>query len=324
MRILVTGGAGYIGSHAAKALRQSGFDVVVLDNLSMGHRWAVKWGRLIHADLADAADLVSLLRDEGVEAVVHFAASTAVGESVLHPRRYYRNNVVNTLNLLEAMVDAGVGAIVFSSTCATYGDPIRIPIDEDHPQHPINPYGETKLTVERILRAFGDAYGIRWFALRYFNAAGADPDGQIGEDHTPESHLIPLVIEAALGRRSHLEVYGTDYPTPDGTAVRDYIHVTDLADAHVRALRYLLDNGSSTAVNLGTGTGHTIREVIAAVQALSPRPITVRETERRAGDAPILVANSAKAERILGWKPRYSDLASIVGTAFRWHSGHGR
>jgi UDP-arabinose 4-epimerase len=324
MKILVTGGAGYIGSHTSKALCQAGYEVVVLDNLSMGHRWAVQWGPLIHADLADAAALGSVFRDEGIEAVVHFAASTAVGESVLHPRRYYRNNVVNTLNLLEAMVDAGVGAIVFSSTCATYGDPIRIPIDEDHPQHPINPYGETKLTVERILNAFGSAYGIRSIALRYFNAAGADPDGQIGEDHTPESHLVPLVIEAALGRRPHLDVYGTDYPTPDGTAIRDYIHVSDLADAHVRALRYLLDKGSSTAINLGTGSGHSIREVIAAVETLSPLPITVRETERRSGDAPVLVADSTKAERILGWKPRYSDLASIVGTAFRWHSARGR
>src|SRR5579863_1342633 len=243
MRVLVTGGAGYIGSHAAKALAKAGHEPLVLDNLSAGHRWAVKWGPLFEMDLAETGKLTQLLKKERVEAVMHFAASLLVGESVELPRKYYWNNVVNTLHLLDAMQDAGVKHIVFSSSAATYGNPQQVPIPEDHPKEPVNPYGETKLAMERALQWYGNAYGMKWMALRYFNAAGADPEGEIGESHEPESHLIPLVIQAARGRRANVEIYGTDYPTADGTAVRDYIHVTDLADAHLRALDYLGQGG---------------------------------------------------------------------------------
>lgn len=320
MTVLVTGGAGYIGSHTTKALVRAGYQPVVLDNLQNGHRWAVRWGRLIEADLADRGRLASLLRHHAVQAVLHFAAHAYVGESVRDPARYYRNNVVNSLNLLETMRDAGVGTIVFSSTCATYGEPQCLPLTEDHPQKPISPYGDTKLTVERMLHAFGEAYGLRWMALRYFNAAGADPEGEIGEAHDPETHLIPLTIQAALGRRETLQVFGTDYPTPDGTAIRDYIHVTDLADAHVRALQFLLDGGASTAVNLGTGNGYSVRDVIAAVERTGGRLVPLKETARRPGDPPVLVADSTKASTLLGWHPAFPSLEPIVETAWRWHA----
>lgn len=316
----MTGGAGYIGSHSAKALHRGGYRVVVLDNLGNGHRWAVRWGPLAEADLADRARLPELLRHYRVQAVLHFAAHAYVGESVRDPAKYYRNNVVHSLNLLEAMREAGVGVIVFSSTCATYGDPQRLPLTEDHPQKPVNPYGDTKLAVERMLDAFGGAYGLRWMALRYFNAAGADPDGEIGEAHDPETHLIPVTIQAALGQRENLQIFGTDYPTPDGTAIRDYIHVTDLADAHVRALGYLLDGGASTALNLGTGNGYSVREVVAAVERTGNCPVPVCETGRRAGDPPVLVADSAKAASVLGWRPAFPTLEPIVETAWRWHA----
>ena len=320
MRVLITGGAGYIGSHTAKTLAAAGVEPVVLDNLGTGHRRAVRWGPLDEGDLADAALVRAVLRDHRVEAVVHFAASAYVGESMRDPRRYFRNNVANTLTLLDAMLDAGVGAIVFSSSCTTYGVPEALPIAEDHPQCPVNPYGESKLFGERILRRYGEAYGLRWAALRYFNAAGADPDGEIGEDHDPETHLIPLVIAAALGRRSHLDVYGTDYPTPDGTAIRDYVHVTDLADAHARALRHLLAGGRGFALNLGTGRGHSVREVVAAVERAGGRPVPIREVERRPGDPAALVADARQVIQVLGWEPRYPSLASIVETAWRWHA----
>lgn len=324
MTILVTGGAGYIGSHTAKALHRAGYQVVVLDNFANGHHWAVRWGPLAEADLADCARVTELLRQYSIQAVLHFAAHAYVGESVRDPAKYYRNNVVHSLNLLEAMREAGVGAIVFSSTCATYGEPQRLPLTEDHPQKPVNPYGDTKLAVERMLDAFGGAYGLRWMALRYFNAAGADPDGEIGEAHDPETHLIPLTIQAALGQRENLQIFGTDYPTPDGTAIRDYIHVTDLADAHVRALGYLLDGGASTALNLGTGNGYSVREVVAAVERAGNCPVPVRETARRAGDPPVLVADSAKAARLLGWRPAFPTLEPIVETAWRWHAAAAR
>ena len=320
MNILVTGGAGYIGSHTAKILAQAGYNPVVLDNMVYGHEWAVKWGPLEKGDLADGEFVRGVIARHKIEAVVHFAAYTYVGESVTNPRKYFQNNVVNTLNLLNVMCDCGVKSIVFSSTCATYGVPQQVPISEDHPQHPINPYGEAKYVVERILHWYGGAYGLRWAALRYFNAAGADPDGAIGEDHDPETHLIPLVIFALQGKRPQVEIFGTDYPTPDGTAIRDYIHVNDLADAHVRALRHLLDAKGNLALNLGTGKGNSVREVIAAVERVSGKKVPVRETGRRAGDPPALVADARKANAVLGWKPQYTDIATIVEHAWRWHS----
>jgi UDP-arabinose 4-epimerase len=323
MRVLVTGGAGYIGSHTAKALAKSGHEPIVLDNLGSGHRWALKWGRFVEGDLANPQLLAETLRGERIEAVLHFAANIAVGESVKDPKKYFWNNVVNTLRLLDAMVDARVKLIVFSSSAAVYGDPQKVPIPEDHRTCPVNPYGDTKLMMERALQWYGNAYGLRWVALRYFNAAGADPEGELGEEHDPETHLIPLVIRAALGRLPCVEIYGTDYPTPDGTAIRDYIHITDLAEAHLLALDYLAHGGQSQALNLGTGQGHSVREVINAVGEISRRPVPVREAPRRAGDSPILVADPSQAGKVLGWKPRHPGLQAIVQSAWNWHSSSG-
>jgi UDP-arabinose 4-epimerase len=320
MRVLVTGGAGYIGSHTAKHLARSGHEPIVLDNFSEGHRWAVKWGRLAEGDLADQDFIRRTLHEFGIEAVIHFAAHALVAESVADPRKYYWNNVVNSLRLLDAMAESGVRHIVFSSSCATYGLPTRVPISEDHPQFPVNPYGQTKLMTERILRDYDPAYNLRWVVLRYFNAAGADPDGELGEDHNPETHLIPIAVQAALGRRPHVEIYGTDYPTHDGTAVRDYIHVTDLARAHLVALEYLVREGASAAVNLGTGLGHSVREVIAAVGKLCEGRVPVREGPKRAGDPPALVAEVSNASKVLGWKAEYPELSSIVESAWKWHA----
>jgi UDP-glucose-4-epimerase GalE len=322
MRVLVTGGAGYIGSHTAKELARSGHEPIVLDDLSAGHRWAVKWGPLAQGDLADQELVSRTLRDFAVEAVIHFAADAKVGESVEQPRKYYWHNVVNSLKLVDAMLDAGVKTIVFSSSAATYGVPTESPIPEDHAKLPVNPYGETKLTTERMLANYATAYGLRWMALRYFNACGADPEGEIGEDHAPESHMIPSAIEAALGQRPYVEIFGTDYPTPDGTAIRDYIHVTDLGRAHVRALEHLASGGESTAVNLGTGRGNSVREVIAAVQQMCGGSMTVREGPRRAGDPPVLVAAVKKAGSLLGWTAEYREIGAIVGTAWKWHVSH--
>ena len=322
MRILVTGGAGYIGSHTAKALIQAGHEPVVFDNLSEGHRWSVKWGPLVEGDLSDGALVRHVIATHGIKAVIHFAAHAYVGESMHRPREYFRNNVTNTLSLLDAMLEAGVCRIVFSSSCATYGIPRNVPITESHPQNPISPYGESKRAVERFLHWYGRAYGLDWMALRYFNAAGADPDGEIGEDHHPETHLIPIAIQAALGKRPFVEVYGTDYPTPDGTAIRDYIHVTDLARAHVLALHYLLGGGASAALNLGTGEGKSVREVIAAVERVIGHRVPVREAARRSGDPRVLVANPAKAGRVLDWRPQYSSLDTIVETASSWHQAN--
>jgi UDP-glucose-4-epimerase GalE len=319
MQVLVTGGAGYIGSQTAKALAQAGHEPVVYDNLSSGHRWAVKWGASIEGDLADIHLLSATLRAHRIEAILHFAASIQVGESVENPRKYFWNNVVNTLRLLDTALEEGVQAIVFSSSAAVYGNPERVPIPEDHPKNPQSPYGETKLMMERALQAYAAAYGLRWVALRYFNAAGADPDGELGEEHLPESHLIPLVIQAALGRRPHVEVFGTDYATPDGTAIRDYIHIVDLADAHVRALEHLARGGESVALNLGTGTGHSVREVIAAVGRMCGGKVPFRDAPRRAGDPPVLVADPARAMKLLNWQPRHPDLDSIVESAWKWH-----
>lgn len=317
--ILVTGGAGYIGSHACKALHAAGYLPVTLDNMEYGHPWAVRWGPLIEGDLADPALLSRVFHDYPVKGVMHFAAYAYVGESMSQPEKYFRNNVINALHLLEAMRGAEVRAIVFSSTCATYGIPSEIPIPEEHEQRPINPYGESKLFIERALHWHEVAHGLRHAALRYFNAAGADPDGEIGEEHDPETHLLPLAIQAALGRREYLDLFGTDYPTPDGTAIRDYIHVADLATAHVLALERLLGGSASLRLNLGTGHGHSVRQVLAMVEQVGGRPVPVRESPRRAGDPPELVAAPTRATELLGWRPRHSDLRTIVETAWRWH-----
>ena len=318
--VLVTGGAGYIGSHACKILARAGYRPVVFDNLSRGHRAAVRWGPLVEGDLTDRAKLVEALRRHRISVVMHFAAYAYVGESVAQPAVYYANNLGGSLSLLEAMREAGVGTIVLSSTCATYGTPAEVPIRETAPQLPVNPYGETKLAIERALRWFGEAYGLRWASLRYFNAAGADPESEIGELHEPETHLIPLVLQAALGERAQVEIYGTDYPTPDGTAVRDYVHVQDLAEAHLRALEHLGAGGRSLALNLGTGRGHSVREVIQTAEAVSGRTVPCRETARRPGDPPVLVADPGLAAEALGWRARFSDLDVIVQTALAWHA----
>jgi len=320
MKVLVTGGAGYIGSHTCKCLASAGHVPVVFDDLSQGHEWAVKWGPLERGSLNDSARVAEALAHHQVNAVVHFAASALVGESMTNPGKYFRNNALGTFTLLEAMQAAGVGTIVFSSTCATYGDPVRIPIDETHPQVPVNPYGESKLMVEKMLRWYGEAHGLRWIALRYFNAAGADPDGEIGEDHDPESHLIPLVIGGTLGTRPPVKVFGTDYPTPDGTAVRDYIHVVDLADAHLRALDRLGAGTPSQAINLGTGRGHSVREVIDTVTRASGKTAPFAVAPRRPGDPPELIADPSRARDVLGWTPRYPELGTIVAHAWKWHS----
>jgi UDP-arabinose 4-epimerase len=320
--VLVTGGAGYIGSHTCKALAQAGYLPVTYDNLVHGHEWAVKWGPLVKADIGDSERVLETLRTYRIDSVIHFAAYAYVGESMRKPGMYFRNNAMNTLTLLEAMQEAGADKIVFSSTCATYGVPSDGPLHEDNGQEPINPYGESKLFVEKMLRWWGHAHNLKSFALRYFNAAGADPDGEIGEDHTPETHLLPLAIQAALGERTHIDVFGTDYPTPDGTAIRDYIHVSDLASAHVQALRRLEDGCASTAVNLGTGRGHSVSDVIAMVERVSGRRVPVVHAPRRAGDPPELVAGVSRAREVLDWYPAASSLQSIVETAWRWHSRH--
>jgi UDP-arabinose 4-epimerase len=317
--ILVTGGAGYIGSHACKALAKAGFTPIAYDSLVYGHREAVRWGPLIEADLADRARLAETLRHHEIAAVMHFAAFAYVGESMTKPELYFNNNVVNTIGLLDVMLAAGVRHIVFSSTCATYGTPDTVPITEETPQRPVNPYGETKLMIERALHWYGQAHGMTYAALRYFNAAGADPDGEIGEHHDPETHLIPLILDAAQGKRAEIDIFGTDYPTPDGSAVRDYIHVQDLAEAHVAAITHLTAGGASIALNLGTGSGHSVREVIDAAERITGRRIPRRETGRRPGDPAALVADAGKARRTIGWTAKVSDLDSIIATAWRWH-----
>jgi UDP-arabinose 4-epimerase len=317
--VLVTGGAGYIGSHACKALARAGYAPVAYDNLVHGHRWAVNWGPLVEADIADRTRLDEAISTYQPIAVMHFAAHAYVGESVTDPGKYYRNNVAGTLALLEAMRDHGIDKLVFSSTCATYGVPQRLPLTEDHPQQPINPYGATKLMVERMLADFDAAHGLRSTCLRYFNAAGADPDGEIGECHDPETHLIPLVLDAAAGIRSHITIHGDDYETPDGTCVRDYIHVSDLADAHVLALRALEQGGASTAYNLGNGRGFSVREVIDSARRITGRDIPVVVGERRPGDPPVLVGDAGRVRGELGWQPRHAQLDAIIGSAWHWY-----
>jgi UDP-glucose 4-epimerase len=320
--ILVTGGAGYIGSHAVLALKQSGYGVVVLDNLSYGHRELIEdvlKVELIVGDTNDRLLLDKLFSTRDIAAVMHFAAFIAVGESVTEPAKYYRNNVTGTLSLLEAMTEAGVNKFVFSSTCAIYGMPQEIPMTEAHPQNPLSPYAASKYMVEQILADFDVAYGLKSVAFRYFNASGAVESGILGEDHNPETHLIPLALLTALGKRESLSIFGTDYDTPDGTAVRDYIHVSDLADAHVLGLEYLLKGGQSDVFNLGNGNGFSVRDVIETAKKVTGREIAVKECDRRAGDAPILVGSSAKAREILGWNPQYADLNTIVSHAWQWH-----
>ncbi len=318
--ILVTGGAGYIGSHTAKALARAGYRPVALDNLSTGHRWAVKWGPLVEGDVGDRRLVRCALERYEIEAVIHFAANAALAESMRDPFKYLHDNVANSLELLEAMREAKVRKIVFSSTCATYGIPKRMPIRETTPQDPVNPYGESKLFVERALSWYKHVHGFSWCALRYFNAAGADGEGEIGEDHDPETHIIPLTIQAALGQIPDLAVMGTDYATSDGTAIRDYVHVEDLADAHVKALKHLFCAGESGAFNLGAGRGYSVREVVAAVKRVSGMPVPTRDGPRRPGDPPVLVARTARARKVLGWTPRYRSLDAIVRTAWEWHA----
>lgn len=319
MAILICGGAGDIGSNINKLLSQNGYDTIVFDNLVYGHRELVKWGRLIEGDLSDVPAINRVFEQNKIDAVFHFAAYAYVGESVHEPAKYYHNNVICTLNLLEAMRKHGCEKIIFSSTCATYGIPETVPITEDMPQNPINPYGATKLMVERIFKDYAAAYGLKFAVLRYFNAAGADPEGEIGEWHQPETHLIPLVLDAAAGVRESIQVFGTDYPTPDGTCVRDYIHVYDLATAHLLALEYLNQGGQSDFFNLGNAKGTSVLEVIEAVKAVTGKDFRVDYAPRRAGDPPMLVGSSEKAVSVLGWEPKYADIESIVAHAWNWY-----
>jgi UDP-glucose 4-epimerase len=319
--ILVAGGAGYIGAHTCLDLFSKGFTPIVYDNLSNGHAEFVKWGPLEVGDIRDRDRLDEVLRKYKPQAIVHFAAAIEVGESVRDPSGFYDNNVAGTISLLRAAQATGIDKIVFSSTCATYGIPFSVPMNEAHAQSPINPYGRSKLIVEQILNDLDRYQGFRSCILRYFNAAGADPEGRIGEWHSPETHVIPIAIEAALGRRSHFQVLGTDYDTHDGSCVRDFVHVLDLADAHTRAIEYLLNNGTSHAVNLGTGHGTSVKELIEAVRRAVGKSFDVKYGPRREGDSPVLVADNALARRIIGWSPRH-DLRSIIDTAYNWHSNH--
>ncbi|MBX3019285.1 MAG: UDP-glucose 4-epimerase GalE [Bdellovibrionaceae bacterium] len=321
--ILVTGGAGYIGSHTCKLLSQRGFTPVIVDNLVYGHEWAVKWGPLYRGELSDREFLRSVFQKHKIQAVLHFAAYAYVGESVKDPLKYYTNNVAGSLSLMSAAVEAGIPRFVFSSTCATYGEPERMPIAETTPQNPVNPYGASKLMIERALKDLSAAAPLQVVALRYFNACGADVDGEIGEHHDPETHLIPLALEAAHGKRE-LTVFGTDYPTPDGTCIRDYIHVTDLAEAHVMAMDWMTRNTSAKfeVFNLGTGQGVSVRELIDTVARITGRQVPARMGARRAGDPPVLVATAAKAKELMGWEPRHSGLENIVRTADNWYRKH--
>lgn len=319
MAILVCGGAGYIGSHVNKELYREGYETVVLDNLIYGHEKAVKWGTFVNGDLKNIDDLELVFSKYDIEAVFHFAAFAYVGESVKEPEKYYYNNVANTLNLLNVMKKHDCKKIIFSSTCATYGEPENIPINEDMPQRPVNPYGATKLMVERILKDYHTAYGLEFVVLRYFNAAGCDPEGKIGESHNPETHIIPLVLDAAGGRREDVKVFGTDYDTPDGSCIRDYIHVTDLASAHLLALHHLEQGGESDFFNLGNEKGASVLEVIDSVRRVTGRDFKVTVSDRRPGDPAKLVGSSRKARRVLGWKPQYADIDTIVRHAWNWH-----
>lgn len=323
MAILVCGGAGYIGSHAVHALVEKGEQVVIVDNLQTGHRGALNpAAKFYEGDIRDAAVLDKIFTENKIEAVIHFAANSLVGESMEKPLLYFNNNVYGMQVLLEAMVRHSVDKIVFSSTAATYGEPKRVPIHEDDETCPTNTYGETKLTMEKMMKWVSRANGVRYVSLRYFNAAGALPDGSIGEDHKTETHLIPLILQVPTGRRDHITVFGDDYPTPDGTCLRDYIHVVDLADAHVLALEYLRKGGASDIFNLGNGQGFSVKEMIAAAEKATGRSIKVEIGARRAGDPAQLIASSEKARTVLGWKPQFTDVEQVIGTAWKWHESH--
>lgn len=322
MAILVTGGAGYIGSHTVAELLSRGKEVVVIDNLQSGHREALLGGKLYEGDLRDKDLLAKLFEENDIEAVIHFAASSLVGESMKDPVQYYDNNVYGTLCLLEAMDKANVRKIVFSSTAATYGEPEKVPIEESDVTNPTNVYGETKLTMERMMAWFDQVLGIKYVALRYFNAAGAHESGKIGEDHRPESHLVPLILQTALGQRESISVFGNDYDTPDGTCVRDYIHVSDLADAHLRAVDYLTSGGESNVFNLGNGQGFSVSEMISKVREVTGRDFSVVMSPRRAGDPAVLIASSDKARTVLGWSPSRTKLDDIIRSAWEWHLNH--
>lgn len=317
--ILVVGGAGYIGSHINKELNKRGYKTVVLDNLVYGHKELVKWGNFVLGDINDTELLRLIFKNYHINAVMHFSAFTYVGESVEDPLKYYINNVANTLNLLNVMQEFKVQIFIFSSSCATYGEPEIIPMPESHPQKPINAYGRTKLMVEDVLKDMETAYGLKYAALRYFNAAGADPDIEIGEWHEPETHLIPLVLDAAIGKRKDIKIFGTDYETPDGTCIRDYIHVTDLADAHILAMEKLMNGNKSEAFNLGNGNGFSVKEIIEEARKVTGKEIVAVEAERRPGDPPILIGSSDKAKEILGWEPKYNQISVIIKTAWKWH-----
>ena len=318
MKILVTGGAGYIGSHVVKQLGEKGYDVLTIDNLSTGHKEAVLYGKLEVLDLSDKEKLKEVIKNFSPDAVMHFAASIEVAESVKNPLKYYRNNTANTLNLLEVLKELGIDKFIFSSTAAVYGEPENVPIKETKPLNPINPYGKSKAFVENILKDMNKAYGFRYVSLRYFNVAGADPEGRIGESHNPETHLIPLILKTAKGERENIKVFGTDYPTPDGTAIRDYIHIEDLANAHIVALEYLLNGGESDVFNCGYGHGYSVREVVEAAKKVTGIDLPVEETDRRPGDPAILVADNSKLVNNLNWKPKYDDIEYIIKTAWNW------
>jgi UDP-glucose 4-epimerase len=323
--VLVTGGAGYIGSHTSKLLIKQGHKVVIYDSLELGHAEVLKFlpgATLVQGDIGDGQKVANTIKEHGIDSVVHFAAYASVPESVGNPVKYYQNNIVKTLSLLDAINASGVKHVLFSSSSATFGEPVHIPMDETHPQKPTNPYGQTKLDAEHILKWYDVAFGIKSISLRYFCAAGADPDGELGEDHTPETHMIPLTLFAALGRRQDVKIFGTDYPTRDGTGVRDYIHVTDLGEAHVLGLEALKNGAATTAYNLGNGKGYSVREVIEAGRKVTGKPITAIESPRRPGDPAELVASSAKIERELGWKPQFGDLSVIMKTAHDWFEAH--
>jgi UDP-glucose 4-epimerase len=316
-KILVVGGAGYIGSHMVKALLEADFEVLVLDNLSTGYRELLTGGTFVQGSLGDNELIDHLFQEHRIDAVMHFAAFSLVGESVQNPLKYYRNNIAETVSLVDAMVRHGVGRFIFSSTAAVYGEPVRTPIAEDHPRQPTNPYGESKLCVERMLEDCDRAHGLRSISLRYFNAAGADPSGAIGEMHNPETHLIPLVLKSALSQKP-VRIFGTDYPTPDGTCIRDYVHVSDLAQAHLLALQALLDGSGSCAYNLGNSIGYSVRQVIDLARVVTGHAIPTVEEQRRAGDPATLVADSGKIKRALNWRPDYEDLENIIATAWKW------
>lgn len=317
--ILITGGAGYIGSHTNKMLSQKGYKTIVFDNLERGHLDFVKWGEFFKGDLRNIEDIEEVFRQYSFKAVIHFAAYAYVGESVENPDMYYENNVLGTLNLLKVMKKYKVKNIIFSSSCATYGIPQKIPITESTPQEPINPYGKSKLFSENMIKDFAESFGLKYVILRYFNAAGADLEGEVGELHHPETHLIPLAIYSALGKIDRLQVFGRDYPTKDGTCIRDYIHVFDLADAHIKSLEYLLDGGSSEVFNVGIGTGFSVQEVIEAVNKVTAKKVNYEYSSRRPGDPPMLVASKEKISKVLNWQPRFTHIEQIIQSAYNWH-----